>query len=558
MKCSILSFLFLFFFSNHLFSNDTLGFVSPVDHQIRLTGNFMEIRTNHFHSGIDIKSKRGVEGDVIRSAQKGFVSRIRITSGSYGNALYIDHPNGYTTVYAHLKSFIPRIEKYLKDIQYEVQQFEVDIYLPDSLIMVNRSEEIGKMGNTGRSFGPHLHFEIRDTKTEIPKNPEELGIGPNDTKAPTLQSLVIYDLGSDNEILKTNSKYFKSKTNPYTLHTPTIKVDNSRIGLGLQMFDTMNGSSNKNGVYAYKVYVDGKLFVKWNAEEFSFYDSRKINGFIDFQKQKTLGQKIYLLFKQHCSSIPELEAINEGVIELEKGDRKRIKIVAQDLYKNKSELSFELEYEDKLKSLSENEFRCDEELLKTSGIFEVQFLAETFFSPVDLKIRSSKKKVLNQNCHTLSLGNRATAVSKYYKISCSIPKNYDQNWTFISTDSRGRFINFGADTLDGKMYTWTDQLGEFHVYSDKTAPKTQIINLESSMKSPWKIRIKDNLIPDGHLDDLQYSATVNDQWILMTYDLKNDVLIFDDFKSLPPMPLSFQLTVIDDSGNKTVLNRQIK
>ena len=545
-------------FTQVLFSNDTLGFVSPVDHQIRLTGNFMEIRTNHFHSGIDIKSKKGVEGDIIRSAQNGFVSRIRITSGSYGNALYIDHPNGYTTVYAHLKNFIPRIEKYLKSIQYEVQQFEVDVYLPDSLLMINKSEEIGRMGNTGRSFGPHLHFEIRDTKTEIPKNPEELGIGPNDTKAPTLQSLVLYDLGNDNEILNTQSKYFKSSVSPYKLHNPVIKVDHSRIGLGLQMFDTMNGSNNKNGVYAYKVYVDGKLYIKWKAEEFSFYDSRKINGFIDYKKQKALGQKVYLLYKQNCSAIPELETINDGVIELNKGEKKTIQIIAQDLYNNQAELSFELQNTNKPEFLEEKDFSCDQRIFKSDGIFDVEFLPETFFSPTELVARATKKKVLDQNCHTLTIGNKGTAVSKYYKISCTIPKNYSENWTFISTDNKGRYVNFGADTLDGKLYTWTDQLGAFHVYSDRKAPALTVINLEPEMKSPWKVKIKDNLIPDGHLDDLFYYATVNGQWILMNYDLKNDILVFDDFKRLPPKPFEFELQVVDDSGNKTVLKRQIQ
>ena len=108
---------------------DSLGFVSPVDHVIRLTGNFMELRPNHFHAGIDIKSTNGQPGDVIRTVHDGYISRIKIQSGGYGNVLYIDHPNGYTSVYAHLDEFAPRLEKYVKEIQYALESFEVDIYL---------------------------------------------------------------------------------------------------------------------------------------------------------------------------------------------------------------------------------------------------------------------------------------------------------------------------------------------------------------------------------------------------------------------------------------------
>jgi len=555
-------YLFIFFLfnnlgSNKLLANDTLGFVSPVDHQIRLTGNFMEIRPNHFHSGIDIKSSKGVPGDIVRAAQVGHVSRIRITSGSYGNALYIDHPNGYTTVYAHLQRFNPRIESYLKDIQYTVESFEVDVYLPDSLISIQKSEEIGRMGNSGRSFGPHLHFEIRETKTEMPRNPEELGIGPSDTKPPTLQSLLIYGLGDEKELLSTDVRYFKPKVKPLELHSSVLETSHNKVGLGLQMYDTMNGSSNKNGVYGYKIFVDDKLIYNWEAEVFSFSDNKKINGFIDYQKQKALGQKIYLLYQQNCNTINKSETDGDGTITLQEGESKNIKIVVDDLYHNHTDLEFTLKREGESKVNIPNTESCSKAFTKESGIFKVSFETESFFRPIELEIASDKKKVLGRNCHTLKIGDPNIPVNKYYRISCPIPVDYDENWTFITKSRGGDYQTFGADTLDNRMYCWTDQLGEFHVYSDKKAPTCQIINLQAAMERPWKVKISDNLSPDGRVDDLNYRAEVNGQWILMEYDLKNDVLIFDDFERLPPKPLNFTLEVCDNSNNCQVIKRTI-
>ena len=150
---------------------DSLDFVAPVQHEIKLSGNFMELRTNHFHTGIDIKSSNGKTGDPILSIGEGYISRIKIQSGSYGQVLYIDHPNGYTSVYAHLEIFQDTLEQWIKDLQYDLQSYELDIYLPDSLFQVGKGEMIGRMGNTGRSFGPHLHFELwNDGYPVNPKN----------------------------------------------------------------------------------------------------------------------------------------------------------------------------------------------------------------------------------------------------------------------------------------------------------------------------------------------------------------------------------------------------
>ncbi len=541
------------------FCHDSLDFVFPVDHQVRLTGNFMELRDNHFHAGIDIKSSRGVTGDKIKSVGEGYVSRIRITSGSYGNALYINHPNGYTSVYAHLEEFIPEIQEYLSDIQYSLESFEVDVYLPDSLLSVSKGQKIGIMGNTGRSFGPHLHFELRETKSELPVNPEKYGIGPSDSKAPVLQSLCIYNLDKYGSVSDTEVKYFNPKKNNYRLYTDLVEVKSNNIGLGMQMYDTMNGSTNKNGVYSYKLYVDDSLHFEWKADVFSFYESRKINGFIDYERKKKYAQKIYLLYKQNCNSFSGYKDGSDGVIKLSQGQQKKVRILIEDIKGNQSQTSFVLRRTaDDLQEAPKADFDCKDIFHQDQGIFSLDFDKETFFSSRDLEFESGKKEVLGQRCHYVRVSNTVIPVSKYFKISCPLPKDYNEQWTIVSTDSRGRFVDFGADTLDNRLYTWVDQLGEYYVFKDKLAPTAEIINIEASMSKPWKIRIKDNLIPDGRVDDLYYEVRVNGQWINMQYDLKNNVLVFDDFDRLPQNPSSISIILSDNCGNQKEIVRNLR
>jgi hypothetical protein len=559
MKLKIIAILTLMLVMLKVYATDTLGFVSPVDHKVILTGNFMELRSNHFHSGIDIKSTRGVAGDVIRTVHDGYISRIRITSGSYGNALYIDHPNGYTSVYAHLDEFIPEISSYLEDIQYTVESFEVDIYLPDSLLSVVQGQEIGRMGNTGRSFGPHLHFEIRKSDSETPVNPELYGFGPQDSKPPVLEALYIYDIDDNDRVGASNVKYFNPKKLGYELHLPEVSVTSSKVGLGLQMYDSMNGGNNKNGIYSYEMYVDDNLKYIWKADAFSFDDNRKINAFMDYGRFKKYSQKIYLLYQQKCSDFGVASSPSNGMIEMQEGDKKAIKIKVIDIRGNEVQTEFQLT-KNTSETVTDTEpiLSCEEAVKKSSGVFDVQFDKGAFFSPQNLNIQSSKQEALNQNCHAITIGDRSIPVTKWYTISSEMPIGYSDQWTIITKDDKGQYYDFGADTTGGKLYSEVDQLGEFFIYKDMSPPKLEVINLQSSKTSPWKVRIKDNLIPDGRLDDLSYRATINGQWIRMRYDLKNDVLIFDDFERLGPGPYSFLLVVTDNCGNLSTLKRTIQ
>ncbi|MBT8231362.1 MAG: M23 family metallopeptidase [Saprospiraceae bacterium] len=536
---------------------DTLEFRSPVDHDVRLTGNFMEIRTNHFHTGIDIKSSKGLVGDNIRSVADGFVSRIKVQSGSYGQALYIDHPNGQTSVYAHLNNYSPEIEDYIKNIQYKLETFAVDIYIPDSTLMVKKGQLIGAMGNTGRSFGPHLHFEIRETESEKPLNPELLGFGPSDSKAPILEKLYAYTLGVNNEILKTDIISLEKHGSKYVIHPP-LNLNSGKVAFGIQAYDQMNGSYNKNGIYNIKMLVNGKSYYEWTADKYSFSESKKINGFIDYKKRITTGEKVYRLFEPYCSVLENVRTYEHGIVNFSENEAQNIEILATDIYQNIGRLEFEVKSENKTSKPKNNFYNCDTSFVLIKDNFKIEFPPKSLFDVEELKIKSGVSKIENQECNYVTIGSSQFAVSKYFKISMKIPDDYNSNWTFTTTDKRNRLLSFGADTINGRMYTLVDQLGKFYAFKDDEAPKLQVINLESNKKRPWKVKITDNVIPDGKASDLYYYASVNGAWICMLYDLKNDLLVFDDFDRLPKGPLTFELIVSDGQGNISSLRRHIK
>ena len=536
------------------------GFVSPVDHQIRLTGNFMELRPNHFHAGIDIKSTNGQSGDVIRNVFKGHISRIKVQSGSYGNALYIDHPNGYTSVYAHLQDFNDEIAAYVKDIQYSIESFEVDIYLPDTLFPVEQKTAIGTMGNTGRSFGPHLHFELRDTKSEHPVNPELLGIGPEDTSAPKLESLHFHLLGKQGEVIKKEVKYFNPNYKNYQLYKDTIKLNAQQIGCGMQMFDRMDGSWNKNGIYSYKLLVDDSLEFSWRADEFSFEESKYINGFWDFERKEEHGQKVYLFYRSECNSFSFYNSNGDGIIELSNSQARKVNILVSDLHGNESECEFHL-IADKVSETITMESAvqdCDTIQVLRAGYFEVILDENSLFTPATIAVEYTKENISGMTCPSITIGNSRIPVKNRYRLSTRIPEEDIEKWTMVKRANNGKLKQFGGDTLGGRFVCLLDELGIFSMYKDTTPPTIRPVSFSSEFKTPWKIEIKDNLVADGLARDLYYKATINGEWIRMRYDAKNNMLLFDDADKLPDGMKYLDLTVIDHCGNVASYNRKIK
>ncbi len=307
-----------------------------------LSGTMGELRSNHFHSGIDIKTG-GQEGLPVYASADGYISRIKVSAFGYGNALYIQHPNGYSTVYAHLKSFKGKIGEYVKEQQYSRKSFSVELFPSQTHFKVKKGDIIGYSGNTGGSGGPHLHFEIRDRFQQV-LNPLLFGFSEIvDNISPEFYALKIVPLDINSRVKeKLDAPVFYPKKHSETAYSaPTISVWGN-IGLEIKANDKLNGASNKNGVNTLIVTVDGKETYRYNNDRYAFSQTRHINVHIDHECYKQGEGRFQRMYVADGNKLPLYEAVNQGFLNITDGSEHRVEITAIDAYGNSSKLNFTL------------------------------------------------------------------------------------------------------------------------------------------------------------------------------------------------------------------------
>ena len=281
-------------------------FQSPLGIPLYLAGNFGELRSNHFHSGLDMKTQ-GKEGFKIYAAADGFVSRVKISPWGYGKTIYIDHPNGYTTVYAHLQGYKGDIAEIIKKHQHEVENWEIDWLPSDTLMKVKKGDVIALSGNTGGSGGPHLHFEIRETETEHPVNPLLFGFAIKDNIKPLIRSIILTPLNDTsyvNNKRKPQRFLVSGSAGSYKLKNETSINAYGEIGIGIETIDKLNGYGNRNGIYSIELLENSQTIFKSEMKKFSFDESRALNSLIDYEmflRKKVRFQRSYIEPNNHLN-----------------------------------------------------------------------------------------------------------------------------------------------------------------------------------------------------------------------------------------------------------------
>ena len=277
------------FFAQNPYPNDY--FRSPMDIPVYPSGTFGELRNNHFHAGLDFRTEQRT-GLPIYAVGAGYVSRIRVSSYGYGTALYIDHPNGYTTLYGHLLRCSPKIEAYVKAKQYELKSFDIEVFPKPGELIVEKGELVALSGNSGGSAGPHLHFEYRDTKTEMIINPLFFGLDKEmkDTKLPNIHGLMIYALNDEATVNESKKPILLDlklqKDGTYVAEKIFAK---GKIGFGISATDSSTGSSGHNGIFKVQSFINGSPVFGYEFDSFAFNESRYINNFIDYSRYYDTG-----------------------------------------------------------------------------------------------------------------------------------------------------------------------------------------------------------------------------------------------------------------------------
>lgn len=560
-KLSLLFYLLLLTSVSHSqISYRNINFRSPVNIPIFLAGNFGEIRSSHFHAGIDIKTQ-GVIGKKIYAVEDGYISRIKVSVNSYGKAIYINHSNGYTTVYGHLNKFNSKLDKLIKEIQYQKNEFEINYIPKQNELLVTKGEIIGYSGNSGSSEGPHLHFEIRETANQTPLNPLFFNFNITDNIAPVLYNMIIYPLSKDSKINGRNrALHLKIKRikNKFSFYDTSQIAVTGKIGFGIEMNDFLNNSQNKCGIYKLTVSVDSLLIYSHSVDKFAFNENGYVKSHIDYAekaKSKKTFQKTFIAPNNNLS-IYKFN-INRGAYTFDKNCLHNIKIVAADVSGNISELSFNV--------LGQN-LNCTKQInidssngtfmnWETENIFEedeikLHFPKRTFFDTLHFKYSKSKSPFkAYSNLHHIH--NIYTPLNKRYSISIKthgLPLELS-NKAFIAEILEDEINSIGGTVVNGHIVSKANTFGNFVVLIDTISPE---IKLKSDLKNLNK-NIIEFLITDDLTGIKLYNGYIDNNWALFEYDQKNDLLfyIIDGDKIEKNIEHELELFVTDNNDNIT-------
>jgi len=317
-------------------------FIYPVEAKISLAANFGELRPNHYHMGLDCRTDQ-VLNRPVKAAADGYVAHVRIDATGFGRAIYINHPNGLTTLYGHLNNFYPALEKYVKDQQYKLESWEAFLEIPPGMFPVKQGQFIAYSGNTGGSEGPHCHFEIRDTKTDKVLNPLLFGFPIADNVPPTILRLAMYDRCISTYSQSPELFSLKKLNGNYTTTQPVITVNTDKVSFGISAIDRLTGASNPHGIYEAILYLDEKAVIGFQIDSITYDETRYVNAHIDYKTRAAGGP-----FIEHLSRLPGYpqgiykDFSGDGVIELTDDSEHEIRIVVKDTYGNTSTLAFRI------------------------------------------------------------------------------------------------------------------------------------------------------------------------------------------------------------------------
>ena len=524
-------------------------FSNPLEIPLILNGNFGESRSNHFHSGIDIKTQLK-EGLKVFSVAKGNISRIKIAHGGFGKAIYVSHPNGYTTVYAHLKKFNNSIEEFVKKIQYKKQSYEVDLYLNTSDLKVFNNEVIGFSGNTGSSSGPHLHFETRKTVNQKALNPLLFGIEIKDTRRPVVNSLYMY------KKLKSGSislpyKVVLNKINDSTFATKKIKV-NGLVSFGLSGFDRQDLAKNKNGIYEISTFLNENLINSMKFDSFFFEESIKINSLIDYPFFVENRKRILKLFLEDENDLSIYSTKNKGFVDVKQKTELLFKIVAKDIKGNSISINIPLDYENMVKATLTNSQGVSYSK-KIENIIEndFEFKNSHVNIPKNTFLKNRKIKIEHPN-DTLKIINPYIPLYKNIKIKFKNPNNNKGNYLAVK-DYNNKEL-FASSKLNPLNYfeLKTKKFGLYFIKNDSLSPEISPLNFKNGDWVSNKKYLKFKIL-DKQSGIKKYKGKINGKWMLFEYEYKKNLISYEfDSFYLSKSKNEVEIEVEDMVGNTLI------
>lgn len=535
-------------------------YAPPLKIPLYLSGSFAELRNNHFHSGIDIKTQGRIDVPVYCVAD-GYISRIVVSPFGYGKAIYINHDNGSTSVYGHLHQFSPVIEEYIKNIQYERKSFQVDIPVLPGVFNVLKSEKIALSGNSGSSGGPHLHFELRKTKTENPVNPLKLGFWIKDDIPPKITALEITPLSGSSHVNYSNNKIIYEVElidGKYRLKNNSVIPVYGEIGFAVEVNDFINGSANKCGINSMELSVDGIILSTFEINSFSFDNSGKINSYIDYEQFIKSNRRFQKTWVDLCNPPENFEfSENRGIFDPMIGAVHQVKIEIKDSHKNTSVLEFSIEgkYREMLPVAEEftSAFECGQKNHYKTDDFSIELSDNALFSNLLFKYNvhdagngyfSSVHEIHKNNVPLYSAANIAVKTK-------DLDERLAEKALLVNINTEtGKFSAAGGKYENGWITGDIKTFGNYAVRIDTIPPTILPLSItnKTTLTEADKIRFE---IKDDLAGIENYEGLIDGNWALFEYDAKNNLIThyFDAQRFELNKNHNFKLTVTDKKGN---------
>ena len=553
---------FVFLFSIYAFGQTQYPkdyFRSPLDIPLQLSGNFGELRPNHIHAGFDFKTQQK-EGLFVYASADGYVSRIKISEVGYGKAIYITHPNGYTTVYGHLQSGYGEIEKTIKKEQYKAKSYEIDIPLYPNDLVIKKGDIIAFSGNTGGSDGPHLHFEIRDTQSEKIINPMYFGFDTviTDSKRPAINSLWVYPL-DENSIVNQSKRPISvnlSLQEDGTYLAEKIAAT-GKIGFGITTFDYDNVSWNSNGIFRVQTYLNGKTDFSYQFDTFAFDETRLINVLIDYERYKKLGQRVQKLFMKTPFPLSIIKTgSNNGVISVSSNITQNYRIEVADFSENITKIFIPIQYSSlpakvaEVPVTSKYLVKAKKENIFSLDNVTVDFPANTFYDDFYMNFEVKKGE--------LKLHEDIVPAFTNFSITFddSIAPQKDREKMFIGLINGKKISYYNTKRYKNSFTIYSKYLGDYKLIKDGKPPK---IKSDKRIGGKWISNL--NELQFSISDELSgiksYDGYLNGKWILLEYDSKTKKLIhrFSD-GIVAEGKNDLKIVVTDNVGNSTIFETQ--
>lgn len=523
-------------------------FRNPLNIPMQLAANFGAVRTNHFHMGLDLRTN-SQENLPVLAAADGYVSRIKVERYGFGNAVYITHPNGYTTVYAHLNKYFNKLDEYVKERQYKDEKWEQDITFQPGQFPVEKGQQIALSGNTGGSAGPHLHFEIRDTKTEECLNPLLFGFAIPDTVAPIISGLYWYDRRFSTYEPGANGVAVKKAGNVYTSNL--VQVNSPEISFAIKAVDKANQGFNL-GIYNAELLMDGKLIYSFKIDKIHYDDTRYINGCIDYTK--FIRDKMGI---QHLSDLPGMKMQNyslpnsTGIVKLQDENVHTIEIVLKDVKGNTSRLTTKLQLNktsDKISSTAKIIMANEAKTITTENA-EIAFSKNAMYDAVNFNAYEKPDAYQNAVSNSIILQSLYIPVQDEYILRIKA----NRKLTNTEKDKAVILLDYGSDNTVVKV-KWSGDWAEGKFNRLGTA-KLLIDNNLPSVSSGWTegaLVNNSSLLLKGTSkigDIVSFWAELDGKWLRFARVKDNFVYTFDERCPKGTGSHTLKVTTVNTAGN---------